>query len=88
MSCEWINLAREYGPVAGYCEHGDEPSLSIKGGHLLHPLVCEIWLDRKFDLALVISEISFRVRKYVAEVRTSGIPFYNSTDGSLQMCEI
>jgi len=31
---EWI-LGSEYGPVAGCCEHGNEPSGSIKGGKFL-----------------------------------------------------
>jgi hypothetical protein len=26
----WIQLAQDRGPVAGFCEHGNEPSASIK----------------------------------------------------------
>jgi hypothetical protein len=30
-----VLLAQDYGPVAGTCEHGNEPSCSIKGGEFL-----------------------------------------------------
>jgi hypothetical protein len=32
---EQMHLAQDKGPVAGYCEHGNEPSVSIKGGEFL-----------------------------------------------------
>jgi hypothetical protein len=32
---DWIHLAQDRGPVAGSCEHGNEPSVSIKGGEFL-----------------------------------------------------
>jgi hypothetical protein len=31
----WIRLAQDKRPVAGCCEHGNEPSGSIKGGEFL-----------------------------------------------------
>jgi hypothetical protein len=31
----WIQVAQDRKPVAGPCEHGNEPSGSIKGGGLL-----------------------------------------------------
>jgi hypothetical protein len=31
----WIHQAQGYGPVAGFCEHGNDPSGSIKGGEFL-----------------------------------------------------
>jgi hypothetical protein len=36
---DWIHLSTlEYGPVAGSCERGNEPSGSIKGGKFFHYL--------------------------------------------------
>jgi len=32
---DWIYLAQDKGPVAGCCEHGNEPSGSIKGREFL-----------------------------------------------------
>jgi hypothetical protein len=32
---DWIYLDQDRGPVAGCCEHGNEPSGSIKGGEFL-----------------------------------------------------
>jgi hypothetical protein len=29
---EWIHVAQDKGGLAGCCEHGNEPSSSIKGG--------------------------------------------------------
>jgi hypothetical protein len=33
--CELDSSGLGYGPVWGYCEHGDETSVSIKGGGFL-----------------------------------------------------
>jgi hypothetical protein len=33
--CELDASGSEYGPVAGSCEHGNEPSSSLKGGEFL-----------------------------------------------------
>jgi len=30
------SCGQEYGPVVGPCEHGNEPSSSIKGGEFLY----------------------------------------------------
>jgi hypothetical protein len=32
---DWINLAQDRGPVEGSCEHGNEPSGSIKSWEIL-----------------------------------------------------
>jgi hypothetical protein len=32
----WIHLAQDREPVAGSCEHGNEPSSSIKGGEFVY----------------------------------------------------
>jgi len=31
----WINLAQSWVHVAGFCEHGDEPSGSVESGEFL-----------------------------------------------------
>jgi hypothetical protein len=32
---EWISLASGQGPLTGCCEHGNKPSVFIKGGEFL-----------------------------------------------------